>query len=798
MSNIDTDVIIDIYKTISAGPAVGSLSKWSSVPHPGTGKTIDGFLWDKRQWPNQLELEAEAFAPTIFDGTTNFIENNDFQSGIGNNEDLLLLSVDEKIVSNKDYWIPKVNHGYYYIFDDEFYAYSEDMQIQYFHSGVLFSGLQQIILKYQPKPTIPITVRRFKFDFENGSYVPDKDFRKVPSFTPLTISGVELPITDEEGNLLLSNIDQSNPEFTIDYETKRVLINGDYRLTVGHNVISSGNLTSSDDILALEQLGLSDGLSTEYNTLYSPIDNSGVFDLWVYFSPSSGEKWTQIPTLSGYDSFNPHQYKVDYELGLVLFDPDGNGQIPSAGLNIAVGYTAGVECIYEPEKSRDFILANSANTNPLNNPSEKGFIVVANTAPAANTLSLAASLPGEAPNDYVINIGNSFGTITATVYDDKGLPLEGQLVTFTILDPKFGSFGSSGSTITAITKIDGKATVFYNPPNTIDIFGKATTDVTHSGSATLINVNGLTIPNELQKVYLYQVETFDEVMGINENKLDDYYYDFLAAELIPSGSATGTAEWEAMHREADGLLSPLTYDPNNLDTLSFGAKKIVLSTGTDVINPLTGLIDPTALAPLEPLAAFDTGTTEIPSMQLAYSGLLDLPGTDNVRAYFVVANAKAQIIASVINQNNKHKIYSNTIGLDIQVPDEANGTYFATILNTIAGNLMLSTRNISSVTDSEIVAVSGQLGPFYYAERIANSGTYDGWETYLEWFRKTRRADSQILGLSGVAFAGTLPSRIPLGFRLQSTGITIASLLDMVTYFDPNSNLSAPYFSGIT
>ena len=84
------------------------------------------------------------------------------------------------------------------------------------------------------------------------------------------------------------------------------------------------------------------------------------------------------------------------------------------------------------------------------------------------------------------------------------------------------------------------------------------------------------------------------------------------------------------------------------------------------------------------------------------------------------------------------------------------------------------------------MSVSGYLSNEYQLERLTG-------ETYIEWFDRTQRGRTSILGLVSVTASG-IPGEIPLGFRLKSPGITVASVLDAVTYIDPNSTVVSGYF----
>ena len=106
--------------------------------------------------------------------------------------------------------------------------------------------------------------------------------------------------------------------------------------------------------------------------------------------------------------------------------------------------------------------------------------------------------------------------------------------------------------------------------------------------------------------------------------------------------------------------------------------------------------------------------------------------------------------------------------------------------------------DIDAVADSDITATSfiESFNDAYLEERLYDA--VGGYETYLEWFRRTRRGDTQALIAAELASEytsnGGTPGEVPLGFRLKSTGVSIASVLDQITYLDPNDHLPNDYF----
>ena len=59
---VKTDTQVNIVRTRGFLPLIGFDSKFDTEPHPTSQNTIQGWLWDKRIWSNELELSNEEFA----------------------------------------------------------------------------------------------------------------------------------------------------------------------------------------------------------------------------------------------------------------------------------------------------------------------------------------------------------------------------------------------------------------------------------------------------------------------------------------------------------------------------------------------------------------------------------------------------------------------------------------------------------------------------------------------------------------------------------------------------------------
>lgn len=799
-TTVKIDTLIQIYSSAINGPTVGSLSKYSTLPNPGTNKTIDGFGWDVRTWPTDEELEAVSFAPSIWDPNSDFIPPEDFQSGIGDNQDLLLIDIERQEAENKELWVPKVKHGYFYINNEEWYLFSDDYQEQQFNKLQTYSGLQYVDLKYDPKIGIPIQARRYSYNSITGRYTIDLSLRKKVEFTGIKVNGIEQDTVDSNGIVLLSNIDNTKEEFIVSNhfgDPPRILLNRNYSEDVGGNItLTTSGTVATGSLDTLELLGISDGLSSEYRSQFSPIDPSGIVDLWVWKDTTNPVKWTNISPFSNFTSSGATEYKLDSNLGIISFGNfDGDttesgalGLIPTKGSKIGLRYTKGLQVEYEPINSRDYLYAKDADTNPLHNSSEKGFIKLLTQIVDPAQVSLRADLPIQfGTSSYQVDAGNVSGQIIATVTDTEGDTIEGIEVFFEIIQPFIGTFTNGELTTSAITNIDGEATAFFAPPTSIDSLGKPTVDVSYDSLAntTTINVDGIAAPNTVSGVFLFQVKKSDPILGIPDTSVNSFYSGFFSDESIVG--TTATTLYEDNRRIIDSLLRPTTYPAGDITT---GAKTIMFGLDNQVISPHTGDQAPgTIFAPIMPISAQNTGVTGSPSIQLVYSGNIPAPTSlTDFKSYFVVGDAQSFIRAYVINKKNLKKIFSNSISIVITIPDSANGVLIADTLSEIKPQMFMTQQNVNNISDSNIMLTTGLLYNDYLDDR------YPSTETYVQWFRRTRKGDSNVLGLREYTMSGVLPARIPFGFKLKSTGTTVASLLDSITFLDINDTLPSGYF----
>jgi hypothetical protein len=785
MPTVDTDVLVHVYN-IPQETQVGQISDFTTTVHPGSNKLISGWQWDKRVWPTVNELEATSFVPTIWDPTLSGLSTSVFQSGYGDNNDLVLLDIEEIQLSGLSSWSPKIHHGYFYIHDEQWYLYGDQYLSESLSLNNVVSGMQYHDMSHNPKPTIPIQLRRYLFNVKNSKYQVDLDIRKK----------VEFDGSDDTAQFVVDN----------DYSPPRIWTSGIYNEAVGGTVSGVSGDANTEDIESLELVGFSNGEEDqEFFTRYSPIDRTQPVEVWTWWTASGATEWTTISGMQEFTSGDSTEVHIDYDRGALTFG-DYNfvtsggdaGRIPLINQSIGIYYTKGLALQYEPTGSVDYYTATSTNVNPVVSSLSQGFIQVSSSLPDPATVELTSSLTRV--NPFIISLGNNTGQMQATVKNASGEGIDGQEVVFEILSPAIGTFGGVSQNITGTTGVGGTATVLYNAPTTINDLGVIinTGDITTISGQTSMVIDGLADPGSVSGLYLYKVHTYDEVLGIAESELSTYYTNYFLDESISGVIQSDEESYRSIH----DFQTPQTYESDDYST---GKKTIILTQTAGVMNPHTGVEDLTAYTPLFPISIESTGTTSSPQVTAVYDTELPIPGAvgDDIRSYFCVGDAVTSLRAYVIHPRTGRYIYSNTIQVKVTIPDAINGTFFADSLTDLSGMLNRPAA-VSGISDSSVDATSGVDGMWedYLEERL--SGT----EVYRDWFRRTRLGDTVGLTaleeelddatLSGLISVTpqtpTTDITVPFGFRLRSTGLTVASMLDQVTYLDPNDTFASGTF----
>jgi hypothetical protein len=738
------DAQITVYRLAVPSTLTGYKSMYGSVPFPATGKTIQGFKFDEAFWRTKAEENDQAVIPTLWDPSTAGVEDL-FQPGIGDNQDLLVKDIAVELVgtdtTSNQVWRPSIEHGYYYTGPDEYYLYSDDSLTETAtFSGVWKSitnpsitGGNQLTLKFLPKPGIPILSRSFKWNSSTGSYDVDNIGRKVVSFTPVE-DGLFVESGDE---ILWGNLSKGQIEFLVNYETLNVVYNQQVVKKVG--VASEpltweivGNTSSEDN--------------QEHHLMYSPIDRLSPIQISV-----NDVLYTVVESFTT----GTNQVVIDYDLGILKFGTTSAGGKPAADLVIKAHYSKTHALEYEPVYSRNEATELQADLNPIRRFNSNGFVFVRQDQQEVGTLELSAELESLGLNYFgPLNVGNNFARLVATVKSKTDELIEGQEVFFEILSgPTNLTFGSSTSA-KAISGADGNASTLMNPPQTIRDMGGVTDTVIVDGSGSKLVIGGYTPPSDTDSLFVFQVHTADDILGIPKSQLLSYYESYIQEEGTVSGQSKGPLvninlgsdyswisgafsdfiKWEILHREFHGLAVPTTYDPGDLRT---GKMTVVAVLSPTAVNPHTGTTP--AFIPIQPTSYQVSGSFTV----LNFDQILPATGS-TYKSYLVVGPTKATIQAWTRNARTGTIVRSNAIEVLIDINQNNKG--------------LMSIDAINSVPD-------GLLG------------------NALLW-------DQENVPLQSVNITST--GLLPIGWRIRSPGITIASALDSITFLDINP-LTKPY-----
>jgi hypothetical protein len=244
------------------------------------------------------------------------------------------------------------------------------------------------------------------------------------------------------------------------------------------------------------------------------------------------------------------------------------------------------------------------------------------------------------------------------------------------------------------------------------------------------------------------VEKEDTILGIPKSNLLDYYTDTISGmdtnplqlfgPLLDINLGSGY-EWilgayaafikyELIYREANNLLLPTTYETGDLTS---GKQTVVSTYSSSAVNPHTGAAG--AYVPVQP----STYNVTLSGTTVSFDTALPIPG-DLYKSYIVVGPVKATLRAYAINPVNGQRVYSQDVDILVSIKDSSIGLYNIDTINAVPSGL------------------------------FTNSNFWDQLDQPLEIVTPT------VTGMS------------PIGWRLPSTGITIASALNSLTFLDLN------------
>ncbi len=753
LSKFDTQVAIFLVQGPS--PLTGLQSEFIDQLHPATGNEIIGFKFDRTYWTNKTEDNDLFIAPTLWDQNLTGLT---FKSGVGDLDDCLVLAVEIEHWGNnaedRDLWLPHVNHGYYYDRELEHYLFSDDSVVKYPARGDFWvseldptiSGGNYVNLDFLPKPGIPILANTYKWDTTEGKYLVWDSADKVTEFTTKLVDD-EYLLWKTGDEILWDNLNTSQLEFWVDYLNSGIIFNREPVVTRGR-ILTTFVGTSEDELAAMELVGtLTDDEFQEFNLLYSPVDQNSPLQVVVVESGINAQEYYVV---SGFTVSGSNEVIIDYDLGLLQFGSAAAGGQPPEGLDIYAAYSSTRSIEYEPVNTRDWATDKQSDINPVTRFTANGFVFIKQHSDNPANLVLEAELP-LISTDYFgpLNLGNNYATLVATVTELDGTPVEGQLVFFEILDGPDAVRFNTALTTSAVSNADGEATALLSPPVTIDDMGGYTNELTYLvPSGTQLFIENYTPPTDEEDLFLFQVHVTDDILGIPKADLLSFYEDFIIEQGTDSTQThgplididLGTAyswiagayedfiKWEILHRAFHNLQTPVTYETDDIST---GKKTVIAVLDNAAVNPHTGTTP--AFVPLQPSG-----------YEIVESGVYvtidqNLPPIDSTtKSYQIVGPTVATVRAYTTNERTGETIYSNTIEILIDIPDSRKGLYNIDTINSVP---------------------SGLLG-------------------------NARFWDQQDIELESVNI--TASGLLPIGWRIRSPGITIASALDSITFLDIN------------
>ncbi len=695
-----------------------STSKTTAVAHPGTENKIEGWKWGQARWPSYAELSLYSYIPVLFDGGET-ISSHYFQSGYGYDADLLLkqtsIIVASEIFSDpKNLWSPQVLSGSYYIYNKEWYLFSD----QYITETLALPTHNISVLPL--KDLTPIFVRRFGRNEETSQLYIAQELTKTVD-DPADVS-----LTPTQFYLDVSNPDQ-------------VQIKTDGVPTVSET--KTFTVTSDTKVVSLDTFPVN--ITSVLADTVSVWDGTTLTNNWV----------------------------IDNDLGHVK-PPD-----PHTHTEIVVTYTETFSVSYEPHFAKDIVSATSANVNPVHNGVNKGFVQITTEILEPFTIHLEADLPGLASfnqTDYELDLGNNVGKLIATVKNKVGTLLEGIRVYFDWDLP---------TDLSSITDANGEAFMYYNSPSTIDDIGSYVleTAVVYNVNPgfTTITVEDMPPGTPKDEVWIYALYNTDPFFGLkNSGKVDDYYEDYLGTDSSDEQSN------EIAYREVNFIDTHSIAKPEDItqmtDPVKRGQKRLLMKEkeAHPFVHPYTGEgadIENTVWWPIAPM--------DIDGNKLTYK-TDDLPYDDrlNVNSYFIVSNKLVTIRAYAYN-NAGETVYSNDIRIRITLPDSVNGTYYSAALAEPFVSKLLR-KHFGLPARSLEFGDDGFQGP------PTVPFNYPG-------FYAPGTIDDEVDGNGDPAFVPlTLGAevKIPIGFRVitPTSGITVASLLERVTFINPHGDTEEP------
>lgn len=713
----------------------------------------EGWQYNIKRWCSIFDLRLPRL-PRLVDGSTQGIKESEyFLSGVGSVDigDIYLDKLEEVFGDNNRLWVPNLRHGHYFRFKTPFFLYSDNSRIQYVSPADNKDGKNFVELDKEPDMNSPILAATFKRHPSTNTPYYDTKINQVAAFSGIYVNGEEQETVSLLGKINWVNVNTSKKEFIIDntIEGKTFLrFNRDFVQT--HGIVPS----TYQDLAACEVVGRSNGKNFQaYYLEHFPVLADDTFHLYLVTGLTFEElvrvdSWHDL--INSEDYVYTNRFYLDKDLGIIYFGTAAQGGSPELGTFLVASYKSTIRIEYEQEGTSTDLLAMTADTNPLSQSLNQGFVCITHDQLEAATITLSIDkqkIPFTVnPVEYgPMYVGTDYALLRATVKSAEGNPVPKIEVKFTMNPSNVGGLNGA-STAVGVTNGKGEAFVNYQPPVSADNMGFYSTTVraaTHPDYSTgykeiILNTNMSGLEDREEDLYLYQVLKDDILLGYNT--LDNYL-----ATLDQPAWVVDTDTYNRWKEEMILEYNIKDWAGIQSDGSLIGRKVVVYKlTPTvenykvDAIHPVTG--DTGAIVPVRPEYIYiEDNTTVLVYPEEAIPDPDPEDSGNNIGGYWAVASKLVEFQASCFSEYYNREIYSNKITVRLSLPQYMLGEYINDLLQKVpfGWKLPSDTDNIAAGMDgATFITVNPHAKPYpendvlwgpYNILNLVNGTTSDDW-----------------------------------------------------------------------
>jgi len=740
-----------------------------TLPYVGFEKTNDlpdGWIYDIKRWSSLFDLKLPSL-PKLSDPDFQGVKESEyFQSGVGDlkQKDLLIEQIAELFYDFDRLWVPVLSPGWYFRFKTQYYLYSDNSRIQYVDPDENRDSRSYVELEAKPDIVSPILAATYNRNIYTHSSSYKTQVEQQYVFSGVYVNGEEQETVTTGGTLLWGNVDTTKKEFIVDHSVadKTILrFNKDYTRVYG--VVPDTYV----DLGACKQLGLSNG--KEYQSFYLPHFPVLADDTFYLYAGTSSTTWEELERVdTWYDLLDEtyvypgaKKFYLDKDYGVVYFGSDINSSTVPVGMPIIAAYTTTLRIEYEEENQEKKIIGIEANTSPVTQYVNQGFVCITHEPLEAAAISLTTnreSVLFSDPKEFgPVYVGTDYAVLEAKVSDYSGSPVSGTEVGFTMAPSTIGLLDGDTETI-GVTTSSGKAFSSYISPLSAEDIGHYSTTVRASTHLSYPNSKELIISTSLydelvgheDDLYIYQILKDDLFLGYED--LDSYLEDEVGLpSWVPSVASPEYIQWKSEMIEEYRLQEWQGVLPDG----TIPGRKVVLyqtvhditaapAEGTDnvdgsAINPVTGLAS--AVVPVRPQLIekiTDTGDAHVGKYRVIYpeDALPDPDPSDPgylIGGYWVVSSRLIEIKAHCYSPYYGNIIYSNKLYIRVQLPSYLLGEYVASNLDKIPFGWKVLTDSdgvAAGIDGATYITINPYSGPYEILDLVNGTDPEpapDGW-----------------------------------------------------------------------